>query len=199
MRELVLKMTMSVDGFVSDLEGRNGWMFGTDQEAKAWSVEFLWGAGLHIMGSSTFKGMAAWWPTSTDQFAAPMNQIPKAVFSRQGPAILAAADGEAGTAKQLQPGAESWTEAQVASGDLAEEIARLKAQEGEPIVAHGGASFARSLVAQGLVDRFALLMVPMALGKGLPLFSELAAPAALELVSSRAFPGGAVAQVYRAR
>lgn len=199
MRELVLKMTMSVDGFVSDLEGRNGWMFGTDQEAKAWSVEFLWGAGLHIMGSRTFKGMAAWWPTSTDQFAAPMNQIPKAVFSRQGPAILAAADGEAGTAKQLQPGAESWTEAQVASGDLAEEIARLKAQEGEPIVAHGGASFARSLVAQGLVDRFALLVAPMALGKGLPLFSELAAPVALELVSSRAFPGGAVAQVYRAR
>lgn len=87
----------------------------------------------------------------------------------------------------------------MASGDLAEEIARLKAQEGEPIVAHGGASFARSLVAQGLVDRFALLVAPMALGKGLPLFSELAAPAALELVSSRAFPGGAVAQVYRAR
>lgn len=84
MRELVLKMTMSVDGFVSDLEGRNGWMFGTDQEAKAWSVEFLWGAGLHIMGSRTFKGMAAWWPTSTDQFAAPMNQIPKAVFRVRG-------------------------------------------------------------------------------------------------------------------
>ncbi|WAX95754.1 dihydrofolate reductase family protein [Aminobacter sp. NyZ550] len=89
MRELVLKMSMSVDGFVSDLDGRNGWMFGTDQEAKAWSVEFLWNASLHIMGSRTFHGMAAWWPTSTDQFAAPMKQIPKAVFSRQGPAILA--------------------------------------------------------------------------------------------------------------
>jgi dihydrofolate reductase len=86
----------------------------------------------------------------------------------------------------------------VASGDLAEEIARLKAQEGKPIVAHGGVSFARSLVAGGLVDRFALLVVPVALGQGLPLFSELAAPARLELVSSRAFPGGAVAQTYRA-
>lgn len=197
MRELVLKMSMSVDGFVSDLDGRNGWMFGTDQEAKAWSVEFLWNASLHIKGSRTFHGMAAWWPTSTDQFAAPMNQIPKAVFSRRGPPILANAT-TATTQAALQAGAESWAQANVASGDLAEEIARLKAQEGKPIVAHGGVSFARSLVAGGLVDRFALLVVPVALGQGLPLFSELAAPARFELVSSRAFPGGAVAQIYRA-
>lgn len=197
MRELVLKMSMSVDGFVSDLDGRNGWMFGTDQEAKAWSVEFLWNASLHIKGSRTFHGMAAWWPTSTDQFAAPMKQIPKAVFSRRGPPILANAT-TATTPAALQAGAESWAQAYVASGDLAEEIARLKAQEGKPIVAHGGVSFARSLVAGGLVDRFALLVVPVALGQGLPLFSELAAPARFELVSSRAFPGGAVAQIYRA-
>ncbi|HWU13882.1 MAG TPA: dihydrofolate reductase family protein, partial [Caulobacter sp.] len=83
------------------------------------------------------------------------------------------------------------------SGDLAEEIAALKAQNGRPIIAHGGASFARSLVARGLVDRFALLVAPMALGRGQPLFSELAAPRPLELISSRAFPGGAVAQIYR--
>ncbi|WP_352951133.1 dihydrofolate reductase family protein [Mesorhizobium sp. M0751] len=61
----------------------------------------------------------------------------------------------------------------------------------------GGASFARSLVAQGLVDRFALLVAPVALSKGLPLFSELAAPMSLKLVSSKAFPGSAVAQIYR--
>ena len=92
MRDLILKMAMSVDGFVSDLEGRNTWMFGADQEAKAWGVEFIRNASLHIMGSRSFHGMAAWWPTSTDQFAPPMNQIPKAVFSRQGLADLMNAD-----------------------------------------------------------------------------------------------------------
>ena len=76
MRELILKMSMSLDGFVSDLEGRNTWMFGADQAAKAWSVETLWDASLHIMGSRSFRDMAAWWPTSTDQFAPPMNRIP---------------------------------------------------------------------------------------------------------------------------
>jgi dihydrofolate reductase len=207
-RDLILKMTLSIDGFVSDLEGRNRWMFGADQEAKAWGVETLWSASLHIMGSRSFLGMATYWQTSTDQFAPPMNQIPKAVFSRQGPAILRnvnttaaldAARAKAGTGQsaELQPGAESWAEAYVASGDLAEEIAKLKAQEGKPIIAHGGVSFARSLVAQGLVDQFALLVAPVALGKGLPLFSELAAPTPLKLMSSKAFPGGAVAQIYR--
>ena len=194
MRDLILKMAISVDGFVSDLEGANTWMFGADQEAKAWGVEFIWNASLHIMGSRSFSAMAPYWQTSTDPFAAPMNQIPKAVFSRQGPAILSNVD----TTAALQPGAGSWAEAYVASGELAEEIAKLKAQEGKPIIAHGGVSFARALVAQGLVDQFALIVAPVALGEGLPLFSELAAPLRLELTSSKAFPGGAVAQIYRA-
>jgi dihydrofolate reductase len=208
-RDLILKMAVSIDGFVSDLDGGNKWMFGADQEAKAWAVETIWNASLHIMGSRSFHAMAAYWPTSTDVFAPPMNQIPKAVFSRQKSAILrnvntkAALDevrAHAGTGRSTepQPGAASWAQAYVASGDLAEEIAKLKAQEGKPIIAHGGVSFARSLVAQGLVDQFALWVSPVALGKGLPLFCELAAPTPLKLMSSKAFPGGVVAQVYRA-
>ena len=209
MRELILKMSMSIDGFVAGPDGGIKWVFGSDQEAKAWTVETVWNASLHIMGSRTFHDMAAYWPTSTEVFAPPMNQIPKAVFSRQGPAILknvnttaalndARANAGTGQSAEPQPGAGSWAEAYVASGDLAEEIAKLKAQEGKPIIAHGGASFARSLVARGLVDQFALMVHPVALGKGLPVFSELVAPMPLRLMSSRAFPGGAVAQIYRA-
>jgi len=202
-------MSMSIDGFVSDLDGRNKWMFGVDQEAKAWAVETLWNASLHIMGSRTFHDMAAYWPTSTDVFAPPMNQIPKAVFSRQGSAILmnanttaaldeARANAASTRSAEPQPGAGSWAEAHVASGDLAEEVAKLKAQAGKPILAHGGVSFARSLVARGLVDQFVLGVHPVALGKGLPLFSELAAATPLKLVNSKVFPGGSVAQTYRA-
>jgi dihydrofolate reductase len=208
-RELILKMSISLDGFVSDLDGGNAWMFGADQEAKAWGVDYIWNAGLHIMGSRSFQDMAAYWPTSTDQFAAPMNQIPKAVFSRHGPEVLTegtttAALDQARAINALsddlaeqQPGGGSWEQAYVASGDLGEEIAAMKAQDGKPIMAHGGVRFARSLIAHGLVDQFALVVAPVALGKGLPLFSELAAPLHLKLVSSRAFPGGAVAQIYR--
>lgn len=209
MRELILKMSISIDGFVGGQGGEIDWLFASmDQVATAWTVETVWNASLHIMGSRTFHDMAAWWPTSTEVFAPPMNQIPKAVFSRQGPAILkrrdttaalkdaSRANAETGQSADLQPGAESWANPYVASGDLAEEVAKLKAQEGKPIIAHGGASFARSLVAQGLVDEYHLLVHPIALGKGLALFSDLAAPRPLRLISSTAFPAGSVAQLY---
>ncbi len=201
MRKLVLKMSMSLDGFVCGPAGDIAWMFGADQEARAWVVDTVSDAGLHIMGSRTFRDMAAFWPTASGPFAPPMNRIPKAVFSRQGPAILTPSPavevpGDVRTG-QRQPGAQSWAEARVAGGDLADEIAALKAEDGRPIVAHGGASFARSLVARDLVDEYALLVHPIALGSGLPIFSGLPAPRRLGLVASKAFPGGSVAQTYR--
>ena len=208
MKELILKMSISIDGFVADPDGGLKWVFGIDHEAKAWTVETVWNASLHIMGSRTFQDMVAYWPTSTEVFAPPMNQIPKAVFSKQGLAALKTANTTAalrdahanagtGQSAQLQPGAESWADTYVARGDLADEITRLKAEDGKPIIAHGGASFARSLIATGLIDQYALMVHPIALGKGLPIFSGLAAPRRLKLVSSKAFPGGAVAQTYR--
>ena len=171
MRDLILKMSVSIDGFVADPDSGLKWIFDKDEEAAAWTVGTVWNASLHIMGSRTFRDMAGFWPFSTEVFAPPMNQIPKAVFSRQGSAILEAAtttqglkdaQADAGTSqtKVMQPGGQSWAKAYVASGNLAEEIAKLKAQGGKPIIAYGGASFARSLVAQGLVDQYHLRVHP---------------------------------------
>ncbi|MBV8804964.1 MAG: dihydrofolate reductase family protein [Sinobacteraceae bacterium] len=208
MRELILKMSISIDGFVGSPDGGAKWIFDTrDDKGTEWTVKTIWDASLHIMGSRTFHDMAAYWPTSTEVFAPPMNQIPKAVFSKQGTSILSGSnttaalrDARASARSEqgaLQPGADSWAQAYVATGDLSEEIAKLKAQDGKPIIAHGGASFARSLVALGLVDQYDLLVHPVALGKGLPLFAALPAPRMLKLLSSTTFPRGSVAQIYR--
>jgi dihydrofolate reductase len=209
MRALILKMSISIDGFVASADSGGKWIFDTyDDEAAAWTVRTIWDASLHIMGSRTFHDMAAYWPTSSAVFAPPMNQIPKAVFSRQGTAVLKATDTTAALrdarssaghdqSEKLQPGGDSWGQPYVASGDLTEEIRKLKAQDGKPIVAHGGAGFARSLVALGLADQYALLVHPVALGNGLALFSGLSTPRTFRLVSSTTFPKGAVAQIYR--
>lgn len=186
MKQLILKMSMSLDGFVSDPEGRNAWMFGDDEAAKAFVLATIADASRHIMGSRSFQHMAAYWPNAIGPFAAPMNDIPKAIFSRSAPAPTEKEDG-------------SWTRPFVARGDLADDVARLKTGEGRPILAHGGVHFARALVASGLVDRLVLLVHPVALGAGHPLFSDLGAPLRLELLSARAFPGGAVALTYRPR
>ncbi len=157
------------------------------------------------MGSRVFAGMASFWPTADSPFAPPMNQIPKAVFSAQGAGVLeaavtalAAAQARADVAgAPLQAGAQSWSQAHVASGDLAQEVAKLKVQGDKPIIAHGGAAFARSLIAHNLVDEYVLGVYPIVLGKGVPIFDGLPAPRALTLVGTKTFPSGFMAQTYR--
>jgi dihydrofolate reductase len=188
-RKVVLQMQISVDGFVAGPNGELDWVFESiDEATTAWIVERLWQADVHIMGRRTFQDMASHWPTSTEPYAAPMNEIPKVVFTKQG---LSTASTRPGKAK-------NWDEATVATGDLADEIVGLKQQSGKEILTHGGAAFARELVSVGLVDEYRLIVHPVALGRGLPLFSSLSEPLGLELVSSTAFKGGSVAQVYRA-
>jgi dihydrofolate reductase len=208
MRRLILKMSVSIDGFVGGPDGELDWIFKThDPEAVAWTVDSISRAGLHIMGSRTFQDMAAYWPSSSEPFAAAMNQIPKVVFSRRGASAFAGrettralVDARAQSTPRTDPEAsavKSWDDARVATGDLAQEVARLKEEPGNDIVAHGGAAFAQSLVRLDLVDEYRLLIHPVALGRGLPLFSGLPGPARLELVDLRRFAGGTVAHVYR--
>jgi dihydrofolate reductase len=207
--KLILKMSLSVDGFVAGPDGELDWIFKTwDDEATAWTMETLRQAGVHIMGSRTFRDMAAYWPKSTEPFAAPMNQIPKVVFSTRGLPALGGreslsrglADARAAHAAELRAEAgaalETWANARLASGDLGDEIARLRRETSKEILAHGGARFAQSLVERGVVDEYQLLVHPIALGRGLPLFSKVAEPRDLILVEAKRFAGGAVAHVY---
>jgi dihydrofolate reductase len=198
MRKLILKMNVSLDGFVGGVKGEIDWIFKSQSDdAKAWIVDSLWQAGAHIMGSRTYADMAAYWPSSTDAIAPPMNQIPKVVFSRTGKMTTTRALEDASRAKPVGKEGASWAEPRVAAGDLATEIGRLKGEPGKDIVAHGGASFARSLVASGLIDEYQLIVHPVALGRGLALFSELSRPLALTSVSTTRFSGGGMAHVLR--
>lgn len=205
-------MSISVDGFVGGAGGNADWVFRSmDEAATAWTVARVSEAGIHIMGSRTFNDMAAYWPNSTEPFAPPMNEIPKAVFTRKGiagpdpsktTAALKSAHkwmAETGlkTTEAPSPAAASWAEARIFTGDLAEGIRLLKQEAGKPIVAHGGAGFARSLVATGLIDEYQLLVHPVALGTGLPLFTSLSQPLDLTLVDVKTFQSGAVAHIYR--
>jgi dihydrofolate reductase len=158
------------------------------------------------MGHKTFRDMAAYWPTSTEVFAAPMNDIPKVVFARGGIAVKDSAttraleDARAQASAQKPAAADvmrSWTHPRVATGDIVEEVAKLKQEPGKDILAHGGSGFAQSLVQHDLVDEFRLLVYPIVLGRGLPLFAKAEAPLALELVEILPFPTGSAAHIYR--
>jgi len=78
-----------------------------------------------------------------------------------------------------------------------EEVLRLKEQPGNFILAPGGARFAQSLVASGLIDEYRLVIHPVVLGQGQPLFSGLRSPVHLRLISATPFGSGVVAALYQ--
>ncbi|HEX3304843.1 MAG TPA: dihydrofolate reductase family protein, partial [Streptosporangiaceae bacterium] len=98
-----------------------------------------------------------------------MNKLPKVVFSATLP--------DAG-----------WAGTRIARGDLATEIAALKAEPGGEIMAHGGAAFVQALSRHRLIDEYRLVILPVALGAGLPLFKDLPRPLRLDLTETRNFP-----------
>ncbi|WP_285439774.1 dihydrofolate reductase family protein [Chryseobacterium sp. ISL-6] len=210
MRKLVLKMSVSADGFVCGPNGEIDWLLRTrDQSAFDWIEKTLWDAGVHIMGSRTFHDMVAYWPTSPDPLAVPMNEIPKVVFSKKGfveqtrDELTTQAfkdssrqDAEKGIVKTtISKSAGTWSEASIAS-DIVSDITKLKQQDGKFILAHGGASFAQDLVKHELIDEYRLVIHPVILGKGIPLFALAPNPIDLKLESSTHFDSGIIANIY---
>ena len=194
MRKLMMKMSISVDGYVCGPNGENDWVFkSSDEASRAWLVEQNWQAGLIIMGRKSFEVMAPYWPTAKGPLAAPMNEIPKALFTKTG---FKGIDPVHTTTTEHSRAAASWAEARVFDGDLAEGIRKLKSEPGKPISAIGGAGFMRSLIATGLIDEYHLVTRPVVLGEGMAIFNGVARPLDLKLVDVKAFPGEVVAHTY---
>jgi dihydrofolate reductase len=133
-------------------------------------------AGAHLIGAATYAGWANYWPGASGPFAEAMNEIPKVVFSNS----LESAD---------------WGETEIATGDLAEAVTRLKQERSGYLLAHGGTRLARSLVETGLIDEYRLVIHPVVLGAGERIFT---APLTIESISTTVFSGGAVAHVFAA-
>jgi len=178
MTSLVLKMSVSLDGYIAPADGSTDWIAaGGSADGLSWTVETVSNAGAHLVGAATYTGWAGYWPSASGPFAQAMNEIPKVVFSDS----LTSAD---------------WGETTIAAGDLAEAITRLKRERsGGYLLAHGGVRFARSLVETGLIDEYRLLIHPVVLGAGERLFQ---APLTIEPMSTTVFSGGAVAHVFAA-
>ena len=178
MASLVLKMSVSLDGYVAPTDGSTDWeAAGRSDDGAAWTLDTVSDARAHLVGAATYTRWAAFWPSASGPFAKPMNEIPKVVFSNS---LTSAA----------------WADTTIATGDLTEAVTRLK-QEGSDgyLLAQGGARFARSLVETGLIDQYRLVIHPVVLGAGERLFTT---PLTIESMRTIAFSRGAVAHVFAA-
>jgi dihydrofolate reductase len=179
MRDVVLQMGISIDGYVSGgPEEDIGAGEPEHSDVVARKLAWVRAAGLHAMGRVTYQEMSSFWPTSSSDYAQPMNEIPKVVFST----TLTRAE---------------WATTTIASGELADEVAKLKAQPGGEIIVYGGYTLAQALTRANLVDVYRLVTRPVALGSGEPMFKNLPKGRRLELTEATAYPDGTVISIYR--
>jgi dihydrofolate reductase len=178
-RKMVLQMGISIDGKVTGGPDEDIGAGGAEHaDVTARKLAWVSQAGLHAMGRVTYEEMAGFWPTSTSPYAEPMNEIPKVVFS-----------------KTLTRG--DWQTTTIASGDLEQEVAELKAEPGGgDIIAYGGYTFAQALTRANLVDEYRLVTRPVALGSGEPMFKDLPVGRRLQLTEATAYPDGTLIAIY---
>jgi dihydrofolate reductase len=181
--ELILHMSMSLDGFVAHPDGTLDWHApdaGPDHGGRRHraNLEMFGQIGTIVMGSGGYADFKAGWSGSTNPMAQLINALPKVVFSRS-----------------LDEA--TWNNARICRAPLEEEIPALKAGADRDLLVFGGARIAHSLKRHRLIDEYRLTIHPVALGAGLPLMHGLPEPQRLELVSSTAYADGCVAQVFR--
>ena len=191
MAKLVVTEFVSLDGVMEDPGGaegykHGGWSFKFDrgEEGNKFKLDELVASDALLLGRVTYQGFAKAWPTVKDEegFAEKMNTTRKYVVS------TTLSDGEA-----------TWENSVVIRGDVAGEIARLKAEPGGDILVHGSCSLVHSLMEYGLVDEYRLMVFPIVLGSGKRLFAETSDSTRLVLSECGTAGDGILLLTYRAQ
>ena len=181
MRKLKLQVQMTVDGFVAGPEGQLDWMTrDLDEGVIGRIVEITDASDTILLGRKMTEGFIKYWeavqPDSPEYvFAQKMVDTPKVVFSK--------------TLKRVEG-----KNVRVESGDLVQTVNALKRQSGKDIVVYGGATFVSALIENDLIDEFNIFVNPVAIGRGMRIFSGRKA---LRVTSSTAYPSGVVINTYR--
>ncbi|GLW57491.1 dihydrofolate reductase family protein [Kitasatospora phosalacinea] len=184
MRSVTYSMSVSTDGYVTGPDGGLDWGF-PDEETFRLATDEVRGAGVHLMGRRLYETMLYWEGVDqnpslafpTGEFAALWRALPKVVFST----TLSTVEGNA----------------RLASGSLAQEIERLRAEPGGGDIAIGGATLAAEAAAADLIDEYRLRVYPVLLGGGTPFFPRRDRRVDLELVETRPLGPRVVHHRYR--
>jgi dihydrofolate reductase len=178
-KKVIFQMSVSVDGYVEGPNQELDW-HNVDDEFNAYAAETLKKSEVLIMGRKTYELMASYWPTSTDNdpdVTFQMNETPKLVFSR--------------TLKHLE-----WKTARLATGSIAEEVARLKSAPGDGLMWVGGSELASAFLEEGLLDEIRVILTPMLLGSGHAVFGDIKRRHELKRVSTKSFASGNLLVIY---
>jgi dihydrofolate reductase len=181
MRKVFLFNMISLDGFFEgpgqDLSWHN-----VDDEFNEFAIDQLREVDTLLFGRVTYQGMASYWPTesaiSDDPIVAGlMNSLPKIVFSTTLDSV-------------------EWNNAKLVKVNIVEEISKLKQQPGKEIAIFGSSELAAALAGHGLIDEYRIMVNPVVLGAGKPLFKGTGKRLNLKLLKTKTFDSGNVLLYY---
>lgn len=178
MRRLILSMMVSLDGYIEDSEKNIEW-HRWDKEMDQYMGDFFKTVDTIIMGRKTYELMVSYWPGNTTEdpvITDNMNNLPKLIFSKTIAKI-------------------SWNNCKLMNEIIIDEFIELKNQPGKDMVIFGGAELASAFIKKGLIDEFRIIVNPVILGRGSPLFNDQKLE--LLLMKSKAFNCGNVLLHYQ--
>lgn len=184
MRSVTYSMGMSLDGYIVGPDGRFDWT-APDQEVFRAHIDEIRQVGVHLMGRRLYETMLYWETADQDssldeaevEWTALWKPLPKVVFST----TLSAVEGNA----------------RLASGGVAHEIERLRAEPAQGDIAIGGATLAAEAAALDLIDEYRPWVYPVLVGGGIPFFPRRDSRVNLDLLDSRTFGSNVVSLRYR--
>jgi len=169
MRKVILSMSVTLDGFAAGPNGEMDWVTDhNDDEILNFIDQQLDRKGTILLGGVTYRIWSQYWATATGSIAEKLNRIPKLVFSRTMETA-------------------GWGNATLVKDNIPEHIKKLKTGDGLEIMLQGGPGIAQTFMQLNLIDEFQLLVYPVLLGKGKPLYIPTPGKTGLELVQTRKF------------
>lgn len=182
MAQLTLFNFITLNGFYKGANGDISWHRHGGEEAE-YSAEALQASNTLLFGRMTYEMMASYWPTpmaieNSPVVAAGMNQAAKIVFSR----TLQKAD---------------WNNTRLIKDNIIDVIKKLKQTEQKDMTLLGSGSIVTQFAEHGLIDRYELMIDPVAIGNGTPIFNGIQHNLNLKLTGNRIFKSGVVLLTYQ--
>jgi dihydrofolate reductase len=181
---IVVTEFVSLDGVMEDPGGsenfkHGGWSFeiSRGEEGDKFKLDETMSSDALLLGRRTYEGFAAAWPSREGEFADRFNSMPKYVVSS--------------TLNDPE-----WTNSTLLSGDLADEVKRVREEHEGDVVVHGSAQLVQGLLEDDLVDELRLMVFPVVLGDGKRLFGETSGKKPLRLKSTQTVGDGVAILIY---
>ena len=185
MRKVILSNMVTLDGFFEGPNKELDWHI-VDEEFNEYAIDLLSNVDAILFGRLTYQLMADYWPAAATnpstsksdlEIADKMNNLPKIIFSK--------------TLQRVE-----WNNSRLVKENIAEEILKMKQQPGKDMVIFGSGSIVSSFMQLGLIDEYRIIVNPVVLGNGKPLFKGVNDKHNLKLLKTRVFSSGIVILFY---